>query len=952
MTVRAGCSGTPSRKNHSMAQEQRLEILERLGLLNAQADPSLDRLTRIAAAALGAPVALFTVVAPDVQWLRSRVGWARPFTSLLESFCRHSLDGPDLLEVPDATLDARFRDNPLVTGPEAIRFYAGQPVCVDGVPVATLCVLDHVPRVLDEPQRRILADLAVTAGELVARRPRATAEMAGSLDAREARYHLLWQTTSDAVVMIDESGTILLANPAVETLFGIRPEHLVGGDLAVLQPPRLREAHRKAMARYLQTGQRRLDWRATETVGQHSDGHEFPIEVTFSDLLIDGRRVFAAGMRDISARKAQQVALQQSEERYRRIVETAVEGICIFDATGTVTFVNGTMVRMLGHDAQGMIGRPIGDFVHADFHARMRASVERRRRGVAEQMEFKLVRRDGDPMWAWVSVAPFFDAAGAFAGVLAMVSDITQRKQAEDALRAGEARFRALTELSTDWYWEQDDALRFRTLSGGRLGRGATELQFMIGRTFDECLVDAESERAGGAVLASRMAARERFFDLELAVGRADAAPIVLSVSGEPVQDADGRFAGYRGVARNLTDTRRAEAQRRALAEQLRQAQKMEAIGVLAGGIAHDFNNVLAAILANTVLAKDHAETGGIARESLDLIEKAGRRGRALVRQILTFAQRHSHEPSVVPLQPVVEETLALLKVALPAGMSLHADLAAEPIPVRIDASQIGQVLMNLGTNAWHAAGGKGQLQVRLARRALVAALPVATGVLPPGHYAELSVRDSGSGMSAETQKRIFEPFFTTKAAGEGTGLGLSVVHGLVLGHGGGIAVHSELGAGSTFTVFLPEADAAAAGPDAATTTASPRGAGQRILYVDDDEVLVVVVDRLLQRQGYRVRTFRDADEALRVIESDPAAFDLVLSDYHMPRLSGLDIARALRDAGVVVPVVLISGNLTPDLEAQARGLGIEALVRKENCVEDLAGVVHAVLSRREASAA
>ncbi len=775
-----------------------------------------------------------------------------------------------------------------------------------------------------------------------------TENMEGARLVRESaeRDRLLWQTTADVVLMLDEDNRIRFCNPAITQLLGFSPEQVLGQPLDMLQPERLRAAHRHGLGRYIATSVRRLDWRAVEVVALHRDGREIPVEISFSDMQIDGRRIFGAFMRDITQRVQQQQALQRSEERYRRIVQTAEEGIWVIDAAGVTTFVNPKMARMLGYATDEMIGRPMYDFMDERAQADARENVRRRAQGIAEQHDFRLRRKDGSDLWTAMSTSPTLDDQGAYVSALAMVTDITERRLAEQALRESEERFRSLTVLSSDWYWEHDAEFRLTQVVGGRAYDNNVGLRRIIGQRPWE----APSVGVDPALWAEhrrQLEAHEPFRDFEISHEAGNGQLYTVSVSGEPVFGADGTFAGYRGVGRDITEQRRGEAVRRELEAQLREAQKMEAIGVLAGGIAHDFNNVLAGILGNVALALQDLPADHAALASLEQIRKAGLRGRGLVQQILAFARRQPREVVSCELRPLVEESVGLLRSTLPAGVTLDVAICAEPLYVMADATQVEQVLMNLCTNAWHSlAGSPGRVAVALERVDLDADAARNLGAgLAAGAYARLSVRDSGHGMNAATRARIFEPFFTTKPLGEGTGLGLAVAHGIVAAHGGAIRVLTVEGQGSTFEIYLPRSAAAAAADRPTPLASAHRGHGERVLYIDDDEVMVVMVERLLERLGYAVTCLSDPATAVDVVRAAPQAFDIVVTDLNMPELSGLDVARALQRIRADLPLIISSGNIPDRLQAEARAAGVRGLVHKQFTLEELGSVIHWVLA-------
>jgi signal transduction histidine kinase/ActR/RegA family two-component response regulator len=428
---------------------------------------------------------------------------------------------------------------------------------------------------------------------------------------------------------------------------------------------------------------------------------------------------------------------------------------------------------------------------------------------------------------------------------------------------------------------------------------------------------------------------------------RRDGSRVWIAWTNRIVRDERGRVKELLSVGSDITERRRAEEKLRELEKRLLQAQKMEAIGQLAGGVAHDFNNVLAAILGNVQLALADTAEDHAARLSLDEIRKASLRARSLVQQILAFARHRTQERRVMQVGPTIEEAHAFLRATLPASVDLACSMDAATPPVLADATQVYQVVANLCTNAWQAMEGQpGRIEVQLAPLSLDEQAARQIPGLKPGLFACLCVSDTGKGMDAATLERIFEPFFTTKEPGKGTGLGLSVVHGIMQGHEGAITVYSEPGRGTTFKLYFP----AAAGPPVAVPAAAAaavprRGEGERVLYVDDEEPLVLLATRMLKRLGYRVTAFTRAEEALAAFRQDPASFDLVITDMNMPGLDGIELGKRLLGLRSGLPVVLCSGHVTDELREQARQAGLREVLYKPNSMEEFSEAIHRLAS-------
>jgi signal transduction histidine kinase/CheY-like chemotaxis protein len=408
---------------------------------------------------------------------------------------------------------------------------------------------------------------------------------------------------------------------------------------------------------------------------------------------------------------------------------------------------------------------------------------------------------------------------------------------------------------------------------------------------------------------------------------------------------ADGSDVRIAGVSVDISDRKSAEAEHEKLEQQLRQAQKLEAIGTLAGGIAHDFNNILSAILGFGELAQRGAPEGSAQRRHLDAALAAAQRAKSLVERILAFSRSGMGERVPVHVQSVVAEALETIAATLPAGVVLERRLGAGDAAVLGDATQIHQVVMNLCANAVQAMRAEGRLLVSLDRVVLDAPLAVTTRTLAPGDYVRLAVADSGSGIEPRLLERIFDPFFTTKEVGVGTGLGLSLVHGIVADLGGGIAVDSRLGQGSTFTIHLPAADVVAAPAASLSGAEVPQGSGQVVLLVDDEEPLVRLCEEMLAGLGYEPVGFVSSRAALAALQANPQRFDLLLSDESMPGLTGSEFAAEARRLRPDLPVVLMTGFVSPPLLQQARAAGVSEVLAKPLAAAEIARALAAALT-------
>jgi PAS domain S-box-containing protein len=457
-----------------------------------------------------------------------------------------------------------------------------------------------------------------------------------------------------------------------------------------------------------------------------------------------------------------------------------------------------------------------------------------------------------------------------------------------------------------------------------------------------------------GEFQAATLTGREIFVEISVSLERRlSARP--SGAMADPAATARRGMHGANGeittiFARDLTASKTAEARRVALETQLRESQKMQAMGTMAGGIAHDFNNILSAILGNVDLAKQDTPPTSPALPSLQEIEKAGRRARDLVRQILTFSRNEVPKRSPIQLDDVVREAARLVKVALPPLVELQVVITPGTAPVLADTTQVEQALLNLCTNAYLSMNGqKGSVTIELGSAELTQPECGRIG-LPAGTYVAVRVRDTGSGMSPETLGRIFEPFFTTRVVGQGTGLGLSVVHGIMQTHQGAIDVQSTLGVGSTFTLYFPPTVQTAVAAHVEPPSPAPiSGQGRHVMYVDDDQALIFLIARVLKRKGFIVTTFTDPHEAQARLAADPQAFDILVTDYNMPGYSGLELLRQAKRIRADLPVALASGYVTPELEQNAIQEGANALIYKPNDVNEFCETVQRLIAERDA---
>ncbi len=565
--------------------------------------------------------------------------------------------------------------------------------------------------------------------------------------------------------------------------------------------------------------------------------------------------------------------------------------------------------------------------------------------------EFQLRYKNGAVRWLAGNSIPEREPDGStlWHGV---VTDITERREAETKLRESEGRLREAQAISQigNFHW---DCRTHQVTWSDELFRiyGCVPGEFEP--SFDSYIAAIHPEDREQILnsLQTAMGSKSAF-DHNYRVTLTDNQQRWVRARGVAVLDATGEVIGLEGTCQDITEQRRAEAVTASLEAQLRESQKMEAIGTLAGGIAHDFNNILTAILGNVEVARqEFSDRSAVAQRCLDDIQNAGSRARDLVQQILSFSRRQPTDRKLIRLEPAVEEAERLLRATLPSRISLN--VYCDPITPRVmaDSTQIEQVLLNLATNAMQAMKGeRGTITITLDSLQLEESLTESHAGLRTiqqscGRAVRLIVKDNGPGMDAATLHRIFEPFFTTKPVDEGTGLGLSVVHGIVQGHDGVITVESRRGHGAVFTIYLPAVlveDKTSAAASELEPAAEKSGAETvlSILYLDDDNSVLLLVKRLLERQGHKVTCFVDPREAIAALQKTPEAFHLVVTDYNMPGMQGLEVAREIRRIRPNMPVAVTSGFIDEELRAGAERNGVSELVAKPFAIKELYAVV------------
>jgi PAS domain S-box-containing protein len=516
----------------------------------------------------------------------------------------------------------------------------------------------------------------------------------------------------------------------------------------------------------------------------------------------------------------------------------------------------------------------------------------------------------------------------------------------ERALRKSEERYALAMEGANEGHWDWDVATDRLFLSPKMKMLYGLDAESVINTRsawMSQIVIHPEDMPHFEAALRDHFSGRTPRYECEYRVRQSNGDWHWLRGLGRCLRNAVGNPIRFVGSSSDVTAQRQAQADKEQLEAQLRQSQKMEAIGTLAGGIAHDFNNILGAILGYGELAQQNAAEGSPLRRYLDSIMHAAERAKILVEGILGFSRSGLGERAPVNIRAVVSETLELLEASLPAGIRLESRLDSGNAAVIGDATYLHQVAMNLCTNAIQAMERGGVLSVSLERVEMSESRALSRGSLAPGPYVRLIVSDTGAGIPPTVLERMFDPFFTTKNVGEGTGLGLSLVHGIVADLGGAIGVTTAAGGGTKFEVWLPvEGEVSAPTVEEARTL--PRGSGETVMIVDDERALVDLAEEIVARLGYEPVGFESSCAALRAFQATPHRFDVVLTDESMPDLTGSELAREIRRIRSTVPIIVMSGYGGSQLANRAAEIGVNAVLRKPLHGRDLAESLARVL--------
>lgn len=640
----------------------------------------------------------------------------------------------------------------------------------------------------------------------------------------------------------------------------------------------------------------------------------------------------------ISARRRAEKKLKSSEEQLAQAQEIAHLGSWELDLVNNKIHWSDEVYRIFEIDPKAFDGsyKACIEALHPDDREFVdKAFTDSVRDMIPFDIEHRLLMQDGRIKYVYERGQTTYDDTGKPLQTLGIILDITERRQTEDKIRWAKKEWEKCFDASTDVIMLLDRQMRVVRVNQAACDLlEATNHQDLLGNFCYKLFCKASGPCPGCPVSACLADGKPHTTeDVHRSIGK-----IFLSTAA-PLIDDQGKLYGAVLFAKDITEQKSLEGH-------VRQTQKAEAIGTLAGGIAHDFNNILTAILGYANIVRDSLAEGSQEWADQGEVLKAGKRATNLVKQILAFSRHAKHDVMPMAVQPIIKEALKLLRATIPTTIEIRQDIASDCCHIMADPTQIHQILMNLCTNAYHAMRDKGGvLSVLLQEIKIAPGGHLTEPDLPPGSYLRLEVSDTGHGIDRDVIEKIFEPYFTTSEQGEGTGLGLATVHGIVTNYGGEIRVTSEPGQGTTFDVYLPCLESEAV-PQVEELAEPVLGGSERILCVDDEDSVVQIQKRVLKRLGYQVTACNSSTEALQTFKDQPEDIDLVITDMNMPEMNGMELSSAILATKANQPIILCSGFNDLITQDKLDSIGIQGFFMKPSSTKELAAIIRKVLDR------
>ncbi|WDP90058.1 MAG: PAS domain S-box protein [Desulfobacter sp.] len=761
----------------------------------------------------------------------------------------------------------------------------------------------------------------------VKRKTREIAVKNNALAESEGFLRTLIETIPDLIWLKDPEGRYLSCNKKFERFFGAKESDIIGKTDYDFVDEALADFFREKDKLAIASNGPTIN---QEDVTFADDGHKELLETIKTPMYDNsGNLIGVLGVaRDITRLKRSEKRIREEKEFTEAALNSQRDTFFLFEpATGKAIRWNDAFCRISGYtnDEIARMKAPESYYSPADLKKAL-PFVEMVTRTGFGTIELDLICKNGRKIPTEYNVAVIRDDRGDPKYLISSGRDLTERKQLE-------LRFQQLAENSSDWIWEFDEDTVFTYSSPGVIRLLGYTPEEVVGKSALDLIPSHEKEKSARAFARIRDR-HEPFSRFETINQRKDGRLVTIESSGSPIFNSDGEFKGYRGIDRDISERKRIE-------EELRQSQKMESIGTLSSGIAHDFNNILGIILGNAELALNALPESDNAHGKIKKIKTASLRAKDVVRQLLRFSRRIEKHRKPIDISSIVNETIKLIRSSIPANIEIQARIPQTVDTILADATQIHQVLINLCTNASHAMRDTGGvLEISLDT------VDVGDGEkdVAPGRYIELGVKDTGPGIDPAIRDKIFDPYFTTKEVGKGTGMGLSVVHGIVKNHDGKIGVQSEPGKGARFSIIFPTIEEKPQTESEIPVKKLEIPGKERILFVDDEASLVDIADEILTALNYEVQVSTSPVDALALFAEAPDRFDLVITDLTMPQMNGVQLSRELKRLRPDLPIIICTGNHTLMDEKEAEKAGISAYAMKPITMSEISNLISALL--------
>ncbi|MCI5140845.1 MAG: PAS domain S-box protein, partial [Candidatus Electrothrix sp. ATG1] len=682
---------------------------------------------------------------------------------------------------------------------------------------------------------------------------------------------------------------------------------------------------------------------------RRKDNTVFPVHVTADYLEFEGREYIFAFAMDISKRKKAEIALLQSQRNFRLVTET-IQDIFWMSNLGIteILYINPAYEKIWKEPCQALMQSPQSylKVIHPEDREEYLNVIDKfHSKGKVYGCEYRILPKGCSERWIQERGFPVKNDQGDVFAMAGVCTDITGQKKADLALGKREAQYRAIFENAIEGIFQCTPEGCYININPALARIHGFDTPQACMQWVEMSSTQLYVDTAQLAQLLYQVKTEGIIKGFETEFYRKDKSIASVVINARAVSDDKGQLCSIEGSVEDITAHKRAEAEKEILESRLRQAQKMESIGTLAGGIAHDFNNILSIIIGYTELSQDQVEKGSVLEQNLHEIFVAGIRAKDLVSQILAFARKSDED--MKPIRPgiIIKEVLKFIRSSIPTTIEIQQHIASESL-IMGNIIHIHQIIMNLCTNAAHAMKSQGGLlEVSLKDVTSECVNKSKQMQLNDGVYVEIIVSDNGTGIAPDIVEKIFEPYFTTKGPGDGTGMGLAMVHGIVEAYGGKITVNSILGEGSRFTIYLPVTETQSLpSPSISEVFSSSKTMG-RILFVDDEATNTYMVGQMIRSLGYSVTFQTSSLAALELFRSNPADFDVVITDMTMPNMTGDNLAREMMKIRADIPIILCTGYSEKISDKTALEIGIRAFAYKPILKADLTKMLKKILN-------